>query len=111
MTEPTSSARRRFLSRLALGVAALPLLRVNRAAAADLPHLSPDDPAAKALHFALDAAKLDPKKEPLYQAGRHCGTCALYQAAQASGDWAPCGAFPGKAVPKAGWCQAWAPMA
>ena len=107
MSQPVSSDRRRFLSRLALGAAALPLLRVAPAQAADLPHLTPDDPTAKALGFTTDASKIDPKKETAFKAGSHCGSCALFTA-PASGDWGACGAFSGKSVDQGGWCRAYA---
>ncbi|MFI4981725.1 MAG: high-potential iron-sulfur protein [Nevskiales bacterium] len=109
MSHPVSSDRRRFLSRIALGAAALPLLRLTSAQAADLPHLSPDDPTAKALGYTLDASKIDPKKETAFKAGSHCGGCALFTA-PASGDFGACGAFSGKAVNKGGWCRAYAAM-
>jgi hypothetical protein len=111
MSHPVSPDRRRFLSRLALGAAALPLLRMAPAQAADLPHLSPTDPTAKSLHYTDNASKIDPKVETTYKAGSQCSKCALFQSAQISGDYAPCGAFSGKAVNKGGWCMAFAPMA
>ena len=110
MSNPVSTDRRRFLSRIALGAAALPLLRMAPAAAADLPHLSPTDPTAQALGYTENASKIDSKKETAYKAGSQCSKCALFQSAQASGDYAPCGAFAGKAVNKNGWCRAFAPM-
>jgi hypothetical protein len=106
MTHPVSSDRRRFLSRLALGAVALPLLRFAPAQA-DLPHQTPDDPTAKALSYTNDASKIDPKVITTYKAGSHCASCALFTA-PASGDWGACGAFAGKAVNKNGWCQAYA---
>lgn len=110
MSHPASIDRRRFLSRIALGAAALPLLRLAPAQAADLPHLSPDDPTAKALGYTNDASKIDPKKETAFKAGSHCATCALYTA-PTSGDWGACGAFAGKAVNQGGWCRAYAAKA
>ena len=107
MSHPVSSDRRRFLSRIALGAVALPLLRLAPAQAADLPHLNADDPTAKALGFTTDASKIDPKKETAFKAGSHCGSCALFTA-PASGDWGACGAFSGKAVNQGGWCRAYA---
>ena len=107
MSHPVSSDRRRFLSRIAMGAAALPLLRLAPAQAADLPHLSVDDPTAKALGYTTDASKIDPKKETAFKAGSHCATCALFTA-PASGDWGACGAFSGKAVNQGGWCRAYA---
>ncbi len=106
MSQPMSSDRRRFLSRIVLGAAALPLLRMT-AAQADLPHLTPDDPAAKALGYTSDSSKIDPKASPTFKAGSHCAGCALFTA-PASGDWGACGAFAGKAVNKNGWCMAYA---
>lgn len=100
--------RRRFLSRIALGAAALPFVNLAPAQAADLPHLSPDDPAAKALGYTNDASSA--KSDPVYKAGSACAKCALFTA-PASGDWGACGAFAGKAVNKAGWCKAFAPKA
>jgi hypothetical protein len=101
-----SSDRRRFLSRIVLGAAALPLLRMTTAQA-DLPHLTPDDPAAKALGYTSDSSRIDPKTSPTFKAGSHCASCALFTA-PASGDWGACGAFAGKAVNKNGWCMAYA---
>jgi len=80
-------------------------VRFAPARAAELPHLSPDDPIAKGLNYTLDASKIDPKKEPSYVAGSHCSKCALFHASQANGDWAPCDIFTTKAVNKAGWCR------
>ena len=110
MSLPTSPDRRRFLTRLALGAAVLPLARLAPAQAADLPHLTPDDPTAKSLDFTLDASKIDPKKETTYKAGSKCANCALF-GKQAGSDWGSCGIFAGKAVNQAGWCKAWAPSA
>ena len=98
--------RRRFLGSLiagaALGATADPLF----AADAALPHLPEDDPAAKGLGYVESAAKA--AKDPVYKKGSACSGCALYQAAQEKGGYAPCAAFPGKAVSKNGWCKAFA---
>ena len=110
MSHPVSTDRRRFLSRIALGAAALPFINLAPAQAADLPHLSPDDPTAKALGYTNDASKLDPKTETAFKPGSACAKCALYTA-PASGDWGACGAFAGKAVNKGGWCRAFAAKA
>ena len=108
MSHPVSADRRRFLSRIALGAAALPFMTLAPAQAADLPHLSPDDAAAKALGYTNDASTA--KSDPVYKAGSSCSKCALFTA-PASGDWGACGAFAGKAVNKNGWCKAFAPKA
>lgn len=102
-------SRRKFLKLVAGTAAALPLgysLRVP--AAAGLPHLTADDPAGKALGYTENAGKIDPAKESAFKKGSKCQTCALYQAAQAQGGYAPCAAFPGKAVNANGWCRAYA---
>jgi len=107
-------SRRNFLAAAAAGLAVVPLASLvsTPALAAELPHLSPDDPSAKALAYTSDSSGLTPAKDPLYKPGSHCGSCALFQAAQAGKDgWGPCAAFPGKAVNKNGWCHAWAAAA
>ena len=72
------------------------ILRSAHAAEA-LPHLTEDDPQAKALkyvHQAPDSAK-------------HCANCVLIQGSDGE-EWRPCAIFPGKAVNANGWCSAWA---
>lgn len=110
-TLDTQFSRRTFLTRLALGAAALPLLQLAPAHAADLPHLSPGDAAAKALAYTESAARIDAKSEPTFKAGSRCATCNFFQAVQASGDYGPCAIFPGKSVNQNGWCRAWAAKA
>ena len=104
----TFDSRRRFLKGV-LATAALGALTAGSPAhAADPPKLAEDDPTAKALGYVASAGKLDAAKEPTFKKGSSCGNCVLYQAAQEKGGFAPCGAFAGKAVSKAGWCRAWA---
>ncbi|MGH8456719.1 MAG: high-potential iron-sulfur protein [Stenotrophobium sp.] len=109
----TSSSRRKFLQTLAIGAAALPLVRMPQAfaAAAGLPHLSVSDPSAMALGYTDNAAKIVAAKEPTYKKGEHCAKCSLFQAAQESGGYAPCAAFPGKDVNANGWCRAFSAKA
>lgn len=103
-TEPT---RRHFLKLALCSAAALPLAAVPDASAGAA-HLAVDDPTAKALGYTENAAKIDPAKEAAYKKGSACASCALYQAAQAEGGYAPCAAFAGKAVNAKGWCRAYA---
>ena len=110
MESKSTLSRRSFLTTAAGIAAAIPLSQLvcGNAAAADLPHLSADDPAAKPLAYTSDASGLTPAKDPTFKAGSHCGNCALFQAKDISKDgWAPCAAFPGKAVSQKGWCHAW----
>ena len=65
--------------------------------AESLPHLTEDDPQAKALqyvHQSPDEAK-------------NCANCVLVQGSDGE-EWRPCAIFPGKAVNAKGWCSAWA---
>ncbi len=104
----TYTTRRLFLKTI-LATAAAGALPVSfLAQAADLPKLAEDDPSAKALGYLANAAKLDSSKEAAFKKGSTCAGCALYQAAQEKGGFAPCAAFPGKTVSKSGWCRAWA---
>lgn len=101
--------RRQFLATVAAGAAVLPLSRlvVGDAQAADLPHVTMDDPTAKAVGYVEDAGKIDAKKETMFKAGSHCAVCALYSGA-ATG-YGPCAIFPGKAVSAKGWCRSFTP--
>ena len=99
-------SRRRFLSRLALAVATLPLMQHTQAQA-ELPHLDPADPTAKALAYTEDASKVDAKAEAIFKAGNRCGNCSFFQAAQVKAAYAPCLIFPGKFVSTHGWCRSW----
>jgi hypothetical protein len=98
--------RREFL-RLTVGAAAIPvaatLLRSEVAQAQDLPHLTEDDPTAKALGYVHDATKA---ANPRYQAGQTCLNCQQLQGEEGQ-EWRPCAIFPGKLVATAGWCSVW----
>lgn len=72
------------------------------------PMLDPNDPTAKALGFASDAAKVDAAANPTYKAGQRCSTCAQFQG-KATDASAGCNIFAGHSVPAAGWCKVWAP--
>jgi hypothetical protein len=74
----------------------------------DLPHVTSDDPTAKAVYYVEDAAKVD-KSNPLavrYTEGQHCANCMQLQG-DPGADWRPCNLFPGKLVSSKGWCSAW----
>ncbi len=105
-----NQSRRRFLVLAATGTAGM-VLCTGAGAAADLPHLSPDDPTAKALGYVEDAAKINPAAEATFKKGSACASCALYQADKAKGGYGPCGAFAGKAVNAKGWCRAYSAKA
>lgn len=107
MSDTKSLSRRRFLS-LAIATAAPAVLISRPLAAADLPVLSPDDPAAKPLGYVADSSTLDPKKQAAYKPGSACAKCALYSGAAGAAS-GPCGIFAGKSVSAKGWCQAYTP--
>ncbi|MEJ2762901.1 high-potential iron-sulfur protein [Photobacterium sp. MCCC 1A19761] len=69
---------------------------ISPAQAADLPHLTADDPQAKALQYTENSPHEDKK----------CGGCALLLGEEGA-EWRPCQLFPGKAVSVNGWCSAW----
>jgi hypothetical protein len=82
----------------AAGAAALPLaglLRVETARAQDMPHLSLDDPTAKALAYVEQSST----------EGQWCHNCQFWQGGDA--EWGACPLFPGKAVARDGWCKSW----
>ena len=72
-------------------------------ASEDLPVLSVDDPAAKAVKYVEDTKKVKESD------GNRCDTCSLYNGKDGVAQ-GPCQLFKGKAVKAAGWCSAWAPQ-
>lgn len=103
-------ARRRFIQLSAVAAAGC-FVRPGAQAEAqtDLPHLSPDDPQAKALNYTHDASTVDPASRPQPAEEQQCANCALVQGTE--GEWRGCQIFPGKAVNQNGWCSVWAPKA
>jgi hypothetical protein len=69
-------------------------------------NLDENDPQAKALGYAADAAKVDKAKQPKFAAGQNCANCQLFQGkpTDAAG---VCPLFAGKQVAAKGWCSAW----
>jgi len=103
MTQPVS--RRDALKQVMLLVGAAAAVRsVDSAQAADLPHLDPSDPTAKALGYTNDAKSVDAKAFPMFKAGSVCSNCMQFQG-KAGDAWGPCSIFAGKQVNANGWCQ------
>lgn len=95
------SSRRRFLQLTVGGIIGLSVgnkLLVKPAQAAEIPHLSVDDPQAKALKYVNESTK----------GNSNCNSCMLIEG-DASAAWRPCKIFPGKLVNAKGWCSAYAP--
>lgn len=105
-----SNRRRVVLGGMAMlaGVPLVKTLLIHQAWAADLPHLSEDDPAARALNYHEDASKA-PRSPKGGTAAKEqfCHNCQFIKAS--SGKWRPCQIFPDKAVNENGWCMSWAP--
>jgi hypothetical protein len=97
-------SRRSFMV-LTLGAgASLWLARANAA-----PHLSEADPAAVAVGYKEDAAKVDKAKYPNFAADQTCANCSLFQGKSADA-WGGCTLFSGKDVAAKGWCASWTNM-
>lgn len=76
-------------------------LSAQCAQAEDLPHVSKDDPMAKALKYSEDAAQSERKNADAF-----CHSCRFFKGtAGADAPWAPCELFPGKSVNRNGWCS------
>ena len=94
-----NKTRRKFVSVFATGAIVVPLsglIGAGRLQAAEVPHLDPADPAAKALgysHQTTDAKKL-------------CSGCQFYTGAEDAG-WGPCALFPKNLVNAGGICNSW----
>jgi hypothetical protein len=106
--EPPAHSRRDFVL-TALGAASIALGAAGgrtaraQAPAQNLPHLSPDDPLAKALGYSNDAGQVDHAKFATYKPGQMCDKCRFFQGT-AGQAWGPCQIFMGKSVSSQGWC-------
>jgi len=100
------NSRRRFFELAGTGAAAVVVASAlpRVAFADDLPHLTLDDPTAKALNYTEDATKAPAP----HQAGQSCANCNFFSG---SGAYGPCQLFPGKAVNAKGWCSGYAKKA
>lgn len=98
-------ARRTFLI-TSLGAASALALSSRQALAAVPPMVAETDPAAQALGYKADAAKVDKGKYPNYAAGQACGNCTFYQGKPTDAQ-AACPMFAGKHVAVKGWCSAY----
>lgn len=109
MADDTSSRLTRRDVLFALAPAGAVLLVGGTAARAqgNLPHLQESDPLAKSLGYVDDAKRVDPKANPMYKPGSHCGNCAQLQG-KVGDTWRPCTIFAGKLVNVNGWCKVWA---
>jgi len=101
MSEPLDRDRRALLRRLAVGLAAVPLVPLAARGAQSLPLLEENDPAAKAEQYVADA-----KRAKGAQSGALCSNCSIY-GGNAGSDSGTCTLFPGKLVKAAGWCKSW----
>jgi hypothetical protein len=104
MKELSNPGRRALLRRAVLGLSLAPLVLGESspaAAPAQLPLVSEQDPAAKALHYVADASRAKAASS-----GAECSNCSLYSAADGAAQGS-CSLFPGKLVTAAGWCSSW----
>lgn len=103
-------ARRKFIQLSAVAAAGCFVQSGRQARAADLPHLTADDPMGQAMKYTDDASSVDPSTRNNPAADQSCANCALIQGNDGD-EWRPCQIFPGKAVAAKGWCSVWAPKA
>jgi hypothetical protein len=106
MSDANSFSRRDALKGFVLLCGAAGALAPTVQAQAQLPHLSADDPTAKALGYVEDAKTVDKKKHTNYVAGQMCSNCLQFQGKPGDA-YAACNIFAGKAVNANGWCQVW----
>ena len=106
-SQQPDESRRRFFKTAggALGVVLLANSLPRTARADDLPHLTTDDPTAKALNYTEDSTKAPPP----HQDGQACASCNFFQGGTSA--YGPCQLFAGKAVNAKGWCSGYAKKA
>lgn len=106
-TGPEDASKRPLLRALTLALLTAPLAAIaprRAAAAAALPLLSEDDPAAKAQDYVADVQRAKGA-----QPGAQCSNCSVYGGADGA-DAGPCTIFPGKFVKANGWCKSWSSL-
>jgi hypothetical protein len=109
MNDPNSVSRRNALKQFVLLCGASGALTTSLSArsADGLPHLSIEDPTAKALGYSEDSKSVDVSKFANHTVDQMCSNCTQFQGD--TGDaYAGCTIFAGKAVSAHGWCQVWA---
>jgi heat shock protein HslJ len=105
MTDSSSMSRRDALKGFVLLCGAAGALgQARQAQAADLPHLTVDDPTAKALGYHDNAKTVDKKQFATYADGQMCSTCLQFQGKPGDA-YGGCNIFAGKAVNSKGWCS------
>lgn len=102
--DPLHLSRRDLLAVLVLGGGALAPLTRTRADTA--PRVDPKDPAAQALGYVENAARVDRQKYPSYVPGSTCDNC-LQLEGKPGNEYRPCKIFQSKLVAVGGWCTAW----
>ena len=103
-------ARRQFIQLSAVAAAGMLARPGQEARAQDVPHLSEDDPTAKAMKYTHDTSTVDASTRANKAADQRCSNCALVQGEDGE-TWRPCQIFPGKLVNADGWCAVWAAKA
>lgn len=98
--DEVAAGRRKFLGFGMAAAAGVLTWRSRPANAANLPHLSPEDPTAKALQYSEDAETVTSSAR---KAGATCANCNFYQG-EPDAAYGSCQLFPGKAVHAKGWC-------
>jgi hypothetical protein len=100
--------RREIIKNLSLATGASAALPWRRTQGASLKRLDVKDPAAVALGYVENAARVDVKKYPGFVQGSTCENCLQLQGSAGS-DYRSCGLFPGKLVAVGGWCKSLTP--
>jgi High potential iron-sulfur protein len=105
MNDRHNAARRALLKQAALGLAIAPLTLARSPAApgAELPLISEQDAAAKAVHYVEDASRAKAATS-----GADCSNCSIYGATSAA--QGTCTLFSGKLVKATGWCSSWSSL-
>lgn len=104
LPDETTQSRRRFLQLLAITAGGACMGGIPMFARAELPHLTTQDPTAKAMDYIEDASA---SRNTLYHAGSTCANCQFYHGPDVG--YGTCQLFPGKAVNAKGWCSSYTP--
>jgi hypothetical protein len=100
--------RRRVIKNLSLVAGLWTGLTWRPGFGAEAPRLDVKDPAAMALGYVENVARVDTKKYPEFVPGSSCENCLQLQGTPGN-NYRPCAVFPGKLVSVSGWCKSWTP--
>lgn len=87
------------------GLLASPRTALTATTSAPRTLLQPEEPAAKAIAYLVNASRVNPAEFPSYRRGQTCATCVFVELG--TGRTRGCSIVPGRLVLATAWCKLW----